>query len=186
MTDIQKIDYAEYFDGFALKGFLSPQECEHYIALAENSGFDEAKVNMYGDQVMMKEVRNNDRVITFDEAIADALFKRAERYLPKLRVGWPTRCNECIRFYRYDPKQRFKWHYDGCYTTEDGKEESQLSFLVYLNDDYEGGATKFTNCNVIPEQGDALVFLHQQRHEGAVLTAGRKYVLRTDVMYPAF
>jgi hypothetical protein len=29
----------------------------------------------------------------------------------------------------------------------------------------------------------ALVFLHLQLHEGAPVVEGRKYVLRTDVMY---
>jgi hypothetical protein len=29
----------------------------------------------------------------------------------------------------------------------------------------------------------ALVFVHQQLHEGASVGTGRKYVLRTDVMY---
>jgi hypothetical protein len=29
----------------------------------------------------------------------------------------------------------------------------------------------------------ALVFVHEQLHEGAAVESGRKYVLRTDVMY---
>jgi len=29
----------------------------------------------------------------------------------------------------------------------------------------------------------ALVFIHRQLHEGAPVIQGRKYVLRTDVMY---
>lgn len=32
-------------------------------------------------------------------------------------------------------------------------------------------------------RGTALLFEHQQVHEGAVVRSGRKYVLRTDVMY---
>ena len=36
---------------------------------------------------------------------------------------------------------------------------------------------------VQPESGMALVFVHQQLHEGASVLNGRKYVLRTDVMY---
>jgi hypothetical protein len=34
-----------------------------------------------------------------------------------------------------------------------------------------------------PERGMALVFVHRQLHEGAPVVQGRKYVLRTDVMY---
>jgi hypothetical protein len=28
-----------------------------------------------------------------------------------------------------------------------------------------------------------LLFVHERKHEGAPVTSGRKYVLRTDVMY---
>jgi hypothetical protein len=36
---------------------------------------------------------------------------------------------------------------------------------------------------VRPATGLALVFMHRQLHEGAEVVRGRKYVLRTDVMY---
>jgi hypothetical protein len=36
---------------------------------------------------------------------------------------------------------------------------------------------------VQPERGKALVFAHRQLHEGAPVVRGRKYVLRSDVMY---
>jgi hypothetical protein len=36
---------------------------------------------------------------------------------------------------------------------------------------------------VRPVRGTALVFRHRLLHEGAPVLTGRKYVLRTDVMY---
>jgi hypothetical protein len=61
---------------------------------------------------------------------------------------------------------------------------------MYLNEGFEGGETKFYGEDrdvptfiVRPRQGMALVFAHRQLHEGAPVLAGRKYVLRTDVMY---
>jgi prolyl 4-hydroxylase len=36
---------------------------------------------------------------------------------------------------------------------------------------------------VRPELGKALVFYHPQLHEGMPVVKGRKYVLRTDVMF---
>jgi hypothetical protein len=66
-------------------------------------------------------------------------------------------------------------------------EQSQLTFLVYLNDGFEGGATAFhagrASLLVRPERGKALVFYHRQLHEGTPVARGRKYVLRADVMY---
>ena len=65
-----------------------------------------------------------------------------------------------------------------------------MTCLWYLNDGYHGGETKFygddledLRFTVTPQQGMALVFAHQQLHEGAPIVDGRKYVLRTDVMY---
>ncbi len=36
---------------------------------------------------------------------------------------------------------------------------------------------------VQPQRGKALIFAHRQLHEGAAVVRGRKYVLRSDVMY---
>ena len=66
--------------------------------------------------------------------------------------------------------------------------------MVYLNDDVTGGETRFFRSmahalagdpylTVAPRTGAALVFEHRLWHEGAVVERGRKYVLRTDVMY---
>jgi len=47
----------------------------------------------------------------------------------------------------------------------------------------EGGATNFKDISIKPETGMALIFKHELLHEGAKVTAGLKYVLRSDVMY---
>jgi prolyl 4-hydroxylase len=68
------------------------------------------------------------------------------------------------------------------------REESLLTFMVYLSEDYSGGTTDFFHpddrlkASVTPRLGMALVFEHLQLHEGAAVQSGRKYVLRTDVM----
>ena len=55
--------------------------------------------------------------------------------------------------------------------------------MIYLNEDFEGGFTDFSSFRVYPVEGMALCFQHQMSHEGATVTRGLKYVLRTDVMY---
>jgi hypothetical protein len=56
--------------------------------------------------------------------------------------------------------------------------------MVYLNDDFEGGTTDFRDGDVIaPKRGMALLFEHRLIHQGAPVTRGKKYVMRTDVMY---
>ncbi|MGC4046428.1 MAG: 2OG-Fe(II) oxygenase [Armatimonas sp.] len=94
--------------------------------------------------------------------------------------------NERFRFYRYEPGQRFAPHFDGSYRRENG-EESYVTLLLYLNNECEGGQTRIEvpegTYEVQPETGLALLFLHRLLHEGAPVTSGVKYVLRTDIMF---
>ena len=55
--------------------------------------------------------------------------------------------------------------------------------MIYLNDNFEGGATSFDDTIIKPKKGAALCFIHEQKHEGSPVITGIKYVLRSDVMY---
>jgi prolyl 4-hydroxylase len=91
--------------------------------------------------------------------------------------------NEMFRFYKYSVGQRFKMHRDGSFERNE-IECSWYTFMLYLNDDFEGGETEFQDLfNVAPKKGSLLVFFHRLKHEGKILIAGTKYVLRSDVMY---
>ncbi len=63
--------------------------------------------------------------------------------------------------------------------------ETLFTLLVYLNDNYRGGETKFRQdkLEVHPQRGSALLFEHHLWHQGAELIEGTKYILRTDVVY---
>jgi predicted 2-oxoglutarate/Fe(II)-dependent dioxygenase YbiX len=182
----------ESLDGdhiFVIRNFCIPQECEGFIAQSEQAGYDEATITTAYGGVMNKQVRDNARLILDDAELAARLWQRAEALLPRRYRNWTAiGFNERFRFYRYDPGQKFAPHWDGCFR-RDTAEQSQLTFMVYLNDGFLGGETRFYLDNgmprleVKPERGMALVFVHKQLHEGAPVADGRKYVLRTDVMY---
>jgi prolyl 4-hydroxylase len=129
------------------------------------------------------DIRNNARVIVESAETALALWRRVAADMPSpLERRQAVGLNERLRFYRYGPGQRFAAHTDGCVRRANG-EESLLTFMVYLNDGVEGGETRFENVVVAPATGLALVFDHYLLHEGSMVTAGLKYVLRSDVMY---
>ncbi|MHB1561462.1 MAG: prolyl hydroxylase family protein [Isosphaeraceae bacterium] len=170
---------------FVIEGFLSVSECEHLIARSEAMGYDAAAV---GD-VMIPTMRNNARVILDDPELAEELWSRAKSLVPRRVDGWEAvGLNERFRFYRYVTAEAFAPHYDGSICRGED-EESKLTFMVYLNEDCEGGQTTFFHpdgrlrFDVRPRTGQALVFVHLQLHEGSPVTGGRKYALRTDVMY---
>ena len=119
--------------------------------------------------------------------------------------------NKRWRFFRYGKNCVYRPHIDGSWPagslSEDGKAyeldksgstRSYLTFLIYLNDDFEGGETKFyypeeegikalVVRGIVPQRGSVLVFPQGNTasllHEGSAVTKGTKYVVRTDVLY---
>ena len=182
----EQLDYDRIF---VIHDFLSLAECAEHITRSESAGYGDAPITTAAGFVMRKDVRNNERVMSDDPELAAALFERARPLLPAEWFGWElVGFNERWRFYRYDPGQYFAPHTDGYYQRDNG-DRSHLTFMVYLNDGFEGGETCFyrrlgqQSLRVAPKAGMALVFYHKILHEGAAVEKGRKYVLRTDVMY---
>ncbi len=179
-------------DILTIDRFLSADECDAYVKLSENEGFEEAGVSTRTGMVMMKSWRNNDRVIVDDTSMASHLWQRVQPFAPQFKNWQPVGVNERFRFYRYDIGQKFDWHQDGYFERTNG-ERSFFTFMVYLNADFEGGETSFFLSNrssapwaslaVKPEVGKALLFHHPITHKGEPVVAGRKYVLRSDLMF---
>jgi predicted 2-oxoglutarate/Fe(II)-dependent dioxygenase YbiX len=167
-----------------IRNVLSAAECEALIARAEAAGFEPATINTRSGAKRDERTRDNDRVIMDDAALASDLWKRVADQVPVIRAGRQViGLNERLRFYRYHPGQRFDWHVDGAFRRKDG-EMSLFTFMIYLNEGYRGGATAFHNsADIVGERGMALLFEHGLMHQGAEVTEGVKYALRSDVMY---
>jgi predicted 2-oxoglutarate/Fe(II)-dependent dioxygenase YbiX len=156
------------------------------IAQFEAIGFEEALITTPRGMVMNKGVRNNDRIILDDPARAEALWQRVQSHVPPSIREWRAYgLNERFRIYRYQPGQRFKPHFDGHFARVADRDESALTLIVYLNDDFVGGETAFLDYEVTvkPKTGTGLFFFHPVLHEGREVERGVKYALRTDVMY---
>ena len=80
----------------------------------------------------------------------------------------------------------------------DKKQSSLFTFLMYLNDEFEGGETTFFTPSVRdgvmnahpvrPVMGSVAVFPHGENHgallhEGTGVRKGAKYIIRTDVEF---
>jgi predicted 2-oxoglutarate/Fe(II)-dependent dioxygenase YbiX len=166
---------------------LTREECAEAIASAEACGFEAMGARYPGDY------RNNDRALLDDAALAGRLFERLRPHLPQLwdedGARWRLEgLNTRFRFCRYRGGQQFVKHRDGAWARTK-TERSWLTVMLYLNDagEFVGGATRFYEGAqpeaVAPREGQAIVFDHRLWHDGAAVSAGVKYVMRTDVMY---
>ncbi len=176
---------------FTVEDFFTTEECLQHIQLSESKGYGDAPINTFFGAAIDKSVRNNTRVMFDDQQLADSLWQRIEPFvLSPIKGRNAVGLNERIRYYRYEEGHVFRPHYDGSFERANG-EKSQLTFMVYLNEDFEGGATRFDlnhphgEVSVIPKTGTALLFIHSLRHEGAMVFSGRKYILRSDIMFSA-
>ena len=172
---------------FVVPDFLTPQECSDLIACSEAAGFSAADVRTATGQASMPTIGNNDRLIlSLDDVlvaswVALVVGRLLAFDLPEIAGERAVGLPRDVRFYRYGPGQRFKMHKDGPWREDELT--SRLTFLVYLNEGFDGGGTDFRDLIVTPKVGSALIFEHATWHEGAAVTAGTKYVLRSDVLY---
>lgn len=170
-------------DVFTIQNLWSSVKCQEFIQQTEKEGFEKALVNTANGPIEMEDFRNNDRLFWEDEDLAEEIWKEIEEFVPTdLGEYQAIGLNELFRFYRYDVGQQFDWHYDAPYQ-RNANEQSFYTFMIYLNDEFEGGATAFDSFEVAPKTGDGLIFFQELEHAGLPITSGRKYVLRTDIMY---
>ena len=168
---------------WTIDNFLTKKDCDDLILFSEQKGYEEAKVSLAEGARLMKGIRNNYRLIYPDAQLAAQYWQHLKPFCPaEIESSVATGLNEQFRFYKYESNQRFKRHIDGRYKKNE-LEESRITFMIYLNDDYEGGETKFDEVTIKPKTGTALCFIHEQKHEGCPVPVGTKYVIRTDVMY---
>ncbi len=177
---------------FEVADFVTPAFCQRMITLAESTGFQTATITTEHGTAQVPDIRNNDRVIMDDEGLAAELWDKAAPLFDAPFKGHKAiGLNERLRLYRYDPGQFFDWHQDGSFQRSPDI-TSQFTMMIYLNSDMTGGGTSFADVfsphvfadfSIQPQTGKALLFHHPLSHRGDAVESGRKYVLRTDVMF---
>jgi len=66
---------------FLIENFLSKEMCDFFIEKGEQVSFEEAKVSIDGQQVKMKGVRNNQRIMFKDQFLADKIWYKIQPYV---------------------------------------------------------------------------------------------------------
>ncbi|KAJ3106646.1 hypothetical protein HK100_003705 [Physocladia obscura] len=209
---------------FVIQNILSLEECRQILTAAESIGFtpDEPVVDTANNRSTLA----HNVIWLTDTALTKIIDDRARAHLPptmpddgdtlavnstNLRIF--EGINPRWRIYRYVPGAIYRPHIDGGWPKSDYDEKadkytfdasggtvwSRLTFLIYLNEGFEGGETTYfvpsqevvgvmDAKRVIPRAGCAMVFPHGSvkgnlLHEGSGVTRGVKYIARTEVLY---
>jgi hypothetical protein len=165
---------------------LDHDECRELIARIDAADPRIAPINTPLGAAVHTSVRNNERVMFEDAALASRIYGRvAPAAEPDIHGHRLVGANELLRCYRYRPGMRFAPHADGAFERNDD-ERSFYTLMVYLNEGFVGGQTTFLvepEVVIEPRAGMALLFQHPIVHEGSLVTDGVKYVVRSDLMY---
>ncbi len=145
-----------------------------------------ATINTHNGPRLNTSVRNNERFMEDDHALATSLLERVRAHAPARAFGMTLHgVNERMRYFRYKPGTWFRPHTDGSFERS-SVERSLYTLILYLNHDFDGGRTLFhvrPEVAIDPLEGTALLFQHPILHEGEEVTSGTKYMLRTELMY---
>lgn len=193
---IKRKDYPQK-DIYTLSNLLNSQECQKIIQASQKLGFQQAGLAIGQDVYRTNEkARNNKRVLFEDKLLAQQLWARIAHLVdPKFNNHFAHGLNWRFRIYEYEVGGIFAPHVDERMTLPGEGLTTFFTFMIYLNDNLEGGETTFferrkkgskkliTNRIITPKTGMGLAFDHLLFHEGSVVTAGVKYVLRSDLVY---
>ncbi|KAI0436137.1 prolyl 4-hydroxylase [Xylaria telfairii] len=196
-----------------MKDVLTRQECMSIVAAMESIGFlPDCPLR---DDGSASSVLAHNVYWIVDQAFHDALWKRVSPHIPSHVGGRKAQgINRRFRVYRYVPGAEYRCHFDGGWppsgvdpktgayiydaSPTDAKQSSLFTFLVYLNDEFEGGETTFFTPSiregvmnahpVRPTMGSVALFPHGDAkgallHEGTGVRKGAKYIIRTDVEF---
>lgn len=175
-----------------LERFASAEECQWLIGQA-GSGLQRAKVYRSSSTAQVAETRTN-REVSLTIFNADVVLSLIRDRIAAA-CGAPVTHFEIAKLLHYSPGEEFALHADfiEAKTPELARElaargQRAATFLIYLNEAYEGGATQFPRLDwqYRGGRGDALLFSNVDAagapdydtvHAGMPPTSGEKWVL---------
>ncbi|REL29338.1 2OG-Fe(II) oxygenase [Thalassotalea euphylliae] len=216
-NQVNLVPVPEVPGAFQLLNVLSHEECHRLIDIAETLGFNQdAAVSL------PRHIRHNDSLTWLTDNTTESLIW--QRCQAAMSAGIeviggmaPLGINQRFRFYKYGEGDFFKPHTDGSWPGSkliDGvhvqnafdDRYSQMTFLILLSEDFDGGDTQFwindaepsrpaqrgqpaRQVNVRTPAGSVLCFPHGMHplhcvHSSEPITRGTKYIIRTDLLFP--
>ena len=138
-----------------VRKLLLPEECEYLIRVAELSMKPSLIFDVQTGAGKPDPIRSSDGAsfLPHDE---DLVIQAINRRIA-LATGTHVRDAEALYVMRYSPGQEYKPHLDALAGLQ---QQRAWTAIAYLNDDYRGGVTEFTelSISVRGQAGDLLIF----------------------------
>ena len=169
--------------------FLSNEECDKIIDMSKDKLFI-SKIYSKDEDTLASNFRNSLQHWLTDD---DIFIKNISDRIRKI-TNAKTNYTEPLQIVKYPENGYYNHHYDACTQTKEicarmnlGHGPRYMTFIIYLNDDFEGGETDFPNKNIKikPLKGKGVLFyntdingniLNESLHAGLPVTKGIKWI----------
>ena len=178
-------DESQFIEPKIYPNFITEEEAKYILEMAEYN---------YKESVIFG--GNNDGIrksqtywLSKQDDIAKSIIKKVCDI-----DGHTMEQTEDIQVVKYEPNGYYKEHHDSCCDDNDVCREFKkfgnriVTMVIYLNDDFEGGATRFSNINkdFKPKKYSGILFYPMNKngdkchnnslHAGMPITSGEKYI----------
>jgi prolyl 4-hydroxylase len=175
---------------YTIDNFLSNDECDRIVKIAPDSFQKSGTVGKSNDDkyrtshTLFYDKKCNKDDVNFLEYIENKI-------CTKIKI--PREFSERLQITYYNSGESYKFHMDGFNTNDsplhpDRGSQRSYTFMIYLSDVEEGGATFFPELNkrFNPEKGKAVIWNnlnddgtrnHSTTHTGECVVKGQKYII---------
>lgn len=161
-------------------GLFTAAECDYLVAISAPLMQPSVVVDERTGRLIPHPIRTSDGA-AFPWMVADPAVTALNRRIAAIS-GTTLGQGEPLQVLRYRPGQQYRNHFDAIAGVDN---QRILTVLVYLNEDYEGGETRFVSAGLDHRgrKGDALLFRNTladgradpaSEHAGLPVTAGEK------------
>jgi hypothetical protein len=160
---------------------LAPEICDKLVDKVQELSFNRSLIYSETGELIPDKIRTSTSTCipeSFNEILSSALNATFTNWSTQVSLECPdySKClklpgvtanlqtiMETIGLLRYEQGQEYFWHADQHFTSKlklnpYTTDTRQWSFVVYLNDDFEGGQTRVLDEIFQPKKGTALVF----------------------------
>ena len=176
---------------YEFPNLLTNEECDKIIELSRNKVTRSSVIGTDGNE--LSDVRTSKN--TFLDKSVDPLMSQIDDKIKNI-IGISSDKYESLQVVNYTPGTFYKAHWDACDPNKDPRcindhKKGGLrfaTFIIYLNDDMEGGETEFPllNLKIKPQKGKGILFFNLNddllgrrelsKHAGLPPTKGEKWM----------